>query len=232
MAESVRYESQGSVAVVRMDDGRVNALSVAMLTGVHDALSRAESEGLAVLLIGRPGILSAGFDLKTIEARGAQYLSMVRMGFELSARILSFPRPVVIACTGHAIAMGSFVLLSADYRVGVRGDFRIGPNEVANGMAMPAAAIEICRQRLTPAAFSRALIGAEPFANEAAVHAGFLDRLVEEGELFDVAFNEAERLAALNADAHRNAKLRVRADALEAVRTAIESDLARMRPWP
>ncbi len=232
MSDLVTYEVGDAVAVVRLDDGRVNALSAAMLSAVHDALSRAEADGLAVLLLGRPGIFSAGFDLKTIQARGAEYLSMVRMGFELSARLLSFPQPVVIGCTGHALAMGSFVLLSADYRVGVRGDYRIGPNEVANGMAMPATAIEVCRQRLTPAAFNRALINAEPFSNEAAVEAGFLDRLVDEGELYDVASAEAERLAALDAEAHRGAKLRVRAAAIEAVRAALESDLARFRRWP
>jgi len=230
MSDLVSYEADGLIATIRMDDGRVNALSVPMLTALLDAFSSAEAAGLAVVLTGREGIFSAGFDLKTIEARGAEYLSMVRMGFELSARLLAFPRPVVIACTGHAIAMGSFLLLSGDYRVGVSDPVRIGPNEVANGMVMPLAAIEICRQRLTPSAFSRALINAEPFSGERAVQAGFLDRVVERHELVPAAYTEAQRLAELDRVAHLAAKLRVRGEAIAAIQAGLEDDLARLTP--
>ena len=97
---------------------------------------------------------------------------MLRSGFELAERILSFPAPVLVACTGHAVAMGLFLLLSADYRVGSAGRYRLTANEVAIGLTIPQAAVEICRQRLGPAHLNRAVIIAEVFAPHDAVEAG------------------------------------------------------------
>ena len=121
MTELVSYQLQDSVAVVTLDDGKVNALSRQMLTDIDGALDRAVADGAIVVLTGRPGVFSAGFDLRVLRAGGEEALAMVRAGFELAARVLSFPRPVVIACNGHAIAMGAFLLLSGDYRVGAAG---------------------------------------------------------------------------------------------------------------
>jgi enoyl-CoA hydratase len=154
---------------------------------------------------------------------------MFRAGFELAERMLSFPRPVVVACTGHAIAMASFLLLSGDYRLGAAGPYKIQANEVAIGITMPRAAIELCRQRLTPAAYSRAIINAEAFSPSDAVAAGFLDRVVEPSALQGEAEAVATQLASLNADAHAASKLRAREPSLTALRAAIESDDADLR---
>jgi enoyl-CoA hydratase len=146
----VSYRETGTAAVVTMDDGKVNALSMAMFGEVNAALDRAGQAGATVLLAGREGIFSAGFDLKVLRAGGPQASALVQAGFELSARLLAFPAPVVVACTGHAVAMGAFLLLSGDFRIGAAGPYRITANEVAIGLTMPRAAIEICRQRLAP----------------------------------------------------------------------------------
>jgi enoyl-CoA hydratase len=140
--------------------------------------------------------------------------------------MLSFPTPVVVACTGHALAMGIFLVLAGDYRVGALGAHKIGANEVAIGITMPFFGVEICRQRLAPAHFHRAVVNAEIYAPEDAVAAGFLDRVVPASELGDVARSTAERLAKLDRDAHAASKLRAREHALKAVRAAIESDAA------
>jgi enoyl-CoA hydratase len=153
---------------------------------------------------------------------------MVRAGFELSARMLSFPRPLVIACSGHAVAMGVFLLLSGDYRIGAAGPHRIAANEVSIGMTMPRAAIEICRQRLAPAHFQRAILLSEVYAPDSAVAAGFLDRVVPAAELADAARGVAVELARLDASAHTATKLRVREPTLQAIRAAIESDSAEL----
>jgi enoyl-CoA hydratase len=221
---AVSYQRRESVATITMDDGKVNALSLDMLEQVGGALDRATADRAAVLLTGRPGIFSAGFDLDVLRGGGKDALAMVKSGFELAERILSFPTPVVIACPGHAIAMGSFLVLSADYRIGVSGTFRLTANEVAIGITMPRAAIEICRQRLTPAAFNRAVVLADVFSPDEAVAAGFLDRLVPPPELSEASLAVAERLAALDGDAHRSTKLRARAGALRDLRAAIERD--------
>ena len=220
----VGYELHDSVATITMDDGKVNALSLRMLQTLGEALDRAETDRAIVVLTGRPGIFSAGFDLQTLRAGGADAVQMLKAGFELAERLLSFPTPVVVVCSGHAIAMGSFLVLSADYRVGVSGDFRITANEVAIGLTMPRAAIEICRQRLAPAQFNRAVLLAEVFSPEDAVKAGFLDQVVGPAELSTASAAAAQRLAALDLQAHLSTKQRVRSAFLRELRVAIEED--------
>ena len=226
MQTAVSYRLEDSIATITMDDGKVNALSPAMLGELDAALDRAEADRAVVLLSGRPGIFSAGFDLRVLNAGGPESAAMLCAGFALAERLLSFPRPVVIACTGHAVAMGVFLLLSGDYRVGAAGPYTFAANEVAIGLTIPRAAVEILRQRLTPAHFSRAAVLAEPFSPADAVQAGFLDRVVSAADLHTVARGTAERVAALDMDAHLAAKLRARQHTLNAVRAAIDADHA------
>jgi enoyl-CoA hydratase/carnithine racemase len=225
----VGYQLREAVATVTMDDGKVNALSLRMLEGLGEAFDRAEADGAVVVLSGRPGVFSAGFDLQALRAGGAGAVSMLQAGFELAERMLSFPTPVVVACSGHAIAMGSFLVLSGDYRVGASGEFRVTANEVAIGLTMPRAAIEICRQRLVPAHFNRAVMLAEVYSPADAVTAGFLDRVVEPDEVAGAAASAAQRLAALDLAAHLSTKLRARSGLLRDLRVAIEEDDADLR---
>ena len=224
METLVSYQLETSIATITMDDGKVNALSLQMLGELDAALDRATADRAVVVLTGRDGIFSAGFDLTVLRAGGSDASAMLRAGFELAERILSFPTPVLIACTGHAIAMGVFLLLSGDYRVGAGGPYKITANEVAIGLTMPRAAVEICRQRLAPAHFNRAVILAEIFSPDDAVAAGFLDRVVPAPELQDVAASAAGLLAKLDSDAHAASKVRARDNSLHALRAAIEAD--------
>ena len=143
MTDIVTYVLTDGVAVITMDDGKANAMSLALQQAIHAALDQAERDAAPVVLAGRPGILSAGFDLKTLAASGQPAVDMLNGGLELAIRLLSFPHPVVIACGGHAIAMGVFILLCGDYRIGVRGNFRYTANEVAIGMTMPFSTITV-----------------------------------------------------------------------------------------
>lgn len=225
MTELASYERNGPIATIAMDDGKVNALSVPMLRDLHAAFDRAERDGAVVVLTGRDGCFSAGFDLNVFAAGGEQVLEMLTLGATLAERILSFPRPVVTACSGHAIAGGAFLPLSADVRIGMEGPFQIGLSEVRIGMTVPWFAIEIARQRLHPAHFDRAVVGAAMYSPADAVNAGFLDRIVTAGELRSASLRAAEALAELDPAAHAATKLRARARALEAVRRAIETEL-------
>lgn len=226
MTDLVSYTLDEAIATIALDDGKVNALSPQMLRAVNSALDRAVADEAIVVLTGRPGVFCAGFDLRVLREGGQEAIAMVRAGFELAVRLLSFPKPVVIACNGHAIAMGAFLLLSGDYRLGAAGPYKITANEVAIGLTLPRAAMEICRQRLTPAHFNRAAVLAEVFAPDAAVAAGFLDRVAGEAVLAGTARDVAERLRALDMGAHAATKLRVRENALAALRAAIELDEA------
>jgi len=225
MDSLVSYSRDGDVAVLTLDDGKANVMSPAMLAALNAALDRAESEGAIVLLTGREGVFSGGFDLKILKRGGLPALRMLRGGFDLAARLLAFPRPVVVACTGHAVAMGVFLVLSADYRVGAAGDFRLQANEVAIGLTMPRAALAICRQRLAPAHFERATLLSEAYGPEDAVAAGFLDRVVAPAELHRVALTHAQSLATLDVVAHTRSKLRSRAHALRAIRRGTSADM-------
>jgi len=151
---------------------------------------------------------------------------MIVTGFRLAERMLSFPTPVVVACTGHALAMGVFLVLAADYRIGAAGAFKIGANEVAIGLTLPNFGIEMCRQRLHPAHFNRAVINAEIYAPDAAVQAGFLDSVAPAAELSSTAQSVASRLSALDMPAHCATKLRARAHVLTTIHQAIDVDAA------
>lgn len=222
----VRYEVADSIAWITMDDGKVNVLSPAMLAELNEAFTRAEEDSAVAVLTGRDGVFSAGFDLPVLRAGGSQSASMLRAGFDLAERILGFPMPVVIACTGHAIAMGVFLLLCGDYRVGAAGPYKITANEVAIGLTMPRAAVEICRQRLSPAHFNRATILAEVFPPDTAVDAGFLDQLADAGAVGDVALSVAVEISKLDMASHAATKARARKQSLGAVAAAIEADSA------
>ena len=226
MAALVSYRLDDSIATITMDDGKVNVLSPRMLAEINAALDRAEADRAVVVLSGRPGVFSAGFDLPLLRAGGADAIAMVRSGFELSERVLSFPMPVVIACTGHAVAMGVFLLLSGDYRVGASGPYKYTANEVAIGITMPFAAVEILRQRLAPAHFNRAVTIAESFTPDNAVEAGLVDEVVEACELERTARGVATAMLSLDMDAHAASKLRARAQALDAIRAGIDADFA------
>ena len=226
----VTHESDGTVATITMDDGKVNVLSLQMLMEVNAALDRATADRQVVVLTGREGIFSAGFDLTVLRAGTYEAIEMLRAGFELAERLLAFPTPVVVAVPGHAIAMGLFLALAGDFRVGARGPFRLTANEVAIGMTLPHAALEILRQGVAPSHFTRVVLLAEPFTPDDAVIAGMLSTVVEPAALLDTARTTGAAAAALDLDAHAATKRRARADTLRALRAAIETDFSDLRP--
>lgn len=224
MSTLVNYERDGGVAVLTMDDGKRNALSFEMIEAIGKALDHAQHDGVTVILTGRDGAFSAGFDLRILTAGGEPAYRLLMAGFELAERMLAFPTPVVVASGGHTLAMGAFLVLAGDYRVGAVGPHKVGTNEVAIGLVMPYFGIEMCRQRLTPAYFHRSVINAEIYSPEEAVAAGFFDRVVTPEQLMATARSVAVQLAGLNVGVHHATKLRTRESCLKAIRQAIEAD--------
>jgi enoyl-CoA hydratase len=224
MDRLVSYDLTDGVARITMDDGRVNALSPTMFAELNAAFDRAEADEAIVIFKGREGVFSGGFDLKVLTAGGSEARSMVRAGFELAARLLDFPMPVVAVAPGHVIAMGAFLMMASDYRLGVSGPFRVTCNEVKLGLTMPNAAIELCRPRLTPGPFYRAMTLSEVFSPEEAVAAGFLDRTVPSAMLDERSGDIVAALKELDLSAYRRTKQRVRGSISQAVWDAIETD--------
>lgn len=155
-------------------------------------------------------------------------VALVTAGSTLARRLLAHPFPVIVACPGHAVAKGAFLLLSVDYRIGVEGAFSIGLNEVQIGMTMHHAGIELARDRLRKSAFHRSVINGEMFNPQSAVDAGFLDVVVSADELQGAALAAARQLKKINMTAHKNTKLKVRKALLETLDNAIVLDQQHM----
>ena len=223
--ENIEYSLHDQVATIRIDDGKRNALSPKVLSEIYQAFDRAESDRATVILTGRDAVFSAGFDLKVMKRGGINALRMLRAGYGLTARVMAYPHPVIAACPGHVMAMGVFLMLSADYVIGSRGDFKISANEVAIGMTMPRVAAAVLRHRLNPAAFQRAVTLAEFFDVDSAASAGFFDELVEPAELMPRAEARANEVGQLDQRAHAVSKRRIRAALIRKIRLSTPLDL-------
>jgi len=219
MSPLTSYALADGVATIEMDDGKANALSPAMLAELSAAFDRAEADGAIVLLTGRQRTFSGGFDLRT---EPAGWPAMVAGGARLAERILAFPHPVVAACNGNAVAMGGFLLLACDVRVGAAGDFKLGLNEVAIGLAVPRFGIALAQHRLARPYADRCLLTGALLDPDEACAAGFLDRVVAPERLRDEARAATDALAALDRTAHATTKLHVRERVLVGVRDGIE----------
>lgn len=224
MSELISYHLEDGIATLTLSNGKVNAISPDVIAAFNTALDQAEKDRAVVIITGQPGILSGGYDLKVMTSGPQHAVNLVTAGSTLARRLLSHPFPVIVACPGHAVAKGAFILLSADYRIGVEGPFSIGLNEVQIGMTMHHAGIELARDRLRRSAFHRSVINGEMFDPISAVDAGFLDKVVKAEELTDAALTVARQLKKINMTAHKNTKLKVRKALLETLDDAIIRD--------
>ncbi|MCD5983694.1 crotonase/enoyl-CoA hydratase family protein [Pseudomonas sp. CDFA 610] len=224
MSDLVSYHLDDGIATLTLNNGKVNAISPDVIAAFNAALDQSEKDRAVVIVTGQPGILSGGYDLKVMTSSPEAAGSLVTQGSTLARRMLSHPFPIIVACPGHAIAKGAFLLLSADYRIGVEGPFNIGLNEVQIGMTMHHAGIELARDRLRKSAFNRSVINAEIFNPEGAMQAGFLDQLVSVEALSETARTVATQLKKINMNAHGKTKLKTRKAFLDTLDAAIELD--------
>jgi enoyl-CoA hydratase len=227
-SEHVRYSLEGNVARIDLDDGKANALSSDVIAAIESALDRAESEARAVVIAGREGRFSAGFDLASMTAGPDAARELVTCGAAMLMRIYMFPQPIVAACTGHALAAGAILLLASDTRIGAEGDFKIGLNEVAIGMRLPIFGVELARDRLSKRHFTQSVIQARIYSATEAVDAGFLDVTTAPESVIETAMAEAARLAELRSGAYGQTKAVARADMVERVRASLDEDMARV----
>ena len=223
MSGPVTYRRDESIAMITMDDGKVNALGPPMQQALNEALDNADRDDVsAVLIAGNQRVFSAGFDLKILTGGELQpAIDMFRGGFELSYRLLSYPKPVVMACTGPAIAMGSFLLCSGDHRIAAPG-YSIRANEVAIGIVVPYAALAIMKLRLTPSAYQQSVGLSKTFFGGTALAAGFIDEIDLPETVLSRAQEAALEFTKLDLGAHAASKLRARADALKELRAGID----------
>ena len=218
MSELASYELLDHVAVITMDDGKANAFGPNMIATVNELLDGAEAEAKAVVLTGRPGLFSGGFDLRVIRGDDPEAARDMSLGgAKLMMRLYGFPLPLVVAASGHAIALGAFCLLTGDYRIGTAGDFRIAMNETAIGMGLPPFALMLARERISKRYLTRAAIAATMFSPEEAKDAGFLDDVVPVDELRDKAIGVAKSYLDLDGSAYATVKQGLRGESIAAV---------------
>ena len=216
-------KTENGISVVTMDDGKANAISLTMLEAVNACLDEAEKAGEVLVLTGRPDRFSAGFDLKFMaSAQPEDVRRLVVGGGKLAMRLFTAKMPVVVASTGHAIAMGAFLLLGGDTRISARGAYKIGANETVNGMTLPGFATELPRHRLNPMYLTEALVQARLYTPDEALPVGWVDRVVEPEALMDAAMEEATRLKAIANGAYYRNKMLVRQPAVDAILPTLE----------
>ena len=190
--------NKDNISIITLDDGKANVFSLPMIEDINKCLDKVPSDKGALIITGREGIFSGGFDLKIISSGDMKAIhKMTSSGFRLLSRILSFPRPVIAACTGHAIALGTFLLCCCDFRIGAKGDFMVGANEMRTNMVIPVPILELIRFRVSQRHKYRAILGAEMYSIEKAVDAGLMDQSVEQEKLMEAAFLKAEDLASM-----------------------------------
>lgn len=196
MTDAVTLDRTDAVGVIHIDDGKVNALSHSVIEGIESALDGIEGDPdvRAVVVIGRPGRFSAGFDLDTMSAGAESARALVEAGARMAMRLYGLPRPVVAACTGHALAAGAVMLLASDLRLGADVDAKVGLNEVAIGLPLPVFAVELARARLSRRHYTRATSLATIYTPAEAVDVGYLDEVVPATDVEALAVSRASEL--------------------------------------
>ena len=216
------YTLQGDVALVGLDDGKANAVGHDFIDAVEGALDRALQDAAAVVVSGRPGVFSAGFDLKEMAKGEQERTALVGRGAQMLLRVFCHPQPIVAACTGHGIAAGALLLLASDRRIGTGGDFKVGLNETAIGMALPQFGLELAKARLSRRHLTRAVIEGHLYAPEGALDAGYLDQLVDADAVVTAAVDQAAGLAELPGESFAANKLGLRKPYIDAIRRSLK----------
>jgi enoyl-CoA hydratase len=212
-----RTRIEDDIAWITLDDGKVNAMSIPMLDEIGAAFDDVTTRARVVVLQGRPGILSAGFDLGTFREGPKAAQAMLDRGVALILQLLSHPTPIVAGCTGHAYPMGAFLMLCSDVRIGIVGDWKIGMNEVTIGLTVPRFALALARHRLTPPGFAR-ITSASMFGPEEAKMYGYLDEVVPAAALDVRCLEVAQQLRSVDPASYVATKTRIHESLQEAIR--------------
>lgn len=209
------------IAKISLDNGKANAISLEVATQLMNYLDQAKKEAEGVVICGHPGIFSAGFDLKVLAQGMDAAQAMLDEGMLMMEKIYSHPQPIVVACEGHAVGMGVFILLAADYRIGAQGDFSIRLPETAIGMPFTTILKIIAKTHISPLHHARAIVQSRPYSPEHASQIGMLDEVVEPDNVIEKALLRAKELCELPSAQYAQNKLDMREDDIKAIRTSL-----------
>ncbi len=205
----VRYEKDGKIACITLDDGKVNAMNWEFFSELHDSLDRAVADEAAVVIFtGRPGVFSAGLDLKLLPTQDlAEQIRFQKRFASTMLRLYQFPIPTIAAYTGHSIAGGIILSCACDRLMVADGPYTMQLNEVANKMVIPSWITLICRSSIPHQYWKEVLLHATPYTPKEAFERGIVDDLVKEGgDVMAAARVYAEKLLNLSPPAYAATK--------------------------
>jgi enoyl-CoA hydratase len=218
---AVQLEEADAIATIRIDDGKANAFNEPLLSDISNALDTAIAQDRAALIIGRKGFLSAGFDLSVMRSDPEARRALVLAGLELALTLFESPIPIVVCCTGHAIAAGTLLLLPAEHVIVPDAPVTIGFNETTIGIELSPFVLELARYRLLPAAYNQILRG-ELYGAATARQAGYVDEVVPANELLPRSREVAQHFGGLDPATYRRTKEAMRSGTSSALRSALE----------
>lgn len=228
MPELIEFKIEDRVATITMNDGKANIMSERMLLALAGAFKRARSAQAAVILkSGLEKTFSAGFDIKLLASSQIESSRrMIQLGAALILDVMSHPHPVISVCAGHAYPMGAFLLLASDIRVGVHGEYCIGLNEVAIGIAVPDFALALCESRLSASHLYRTAVLGQMLRPSEALEAGFLDVLIPTDVVEEEMSAIVKQMQAIDHQAHTSTKMRLRSKATAVVKKTAVGEFA------
>ena len=210
------------VSIITLDDGKANVFPHAMLIALNECLKEVPKDKGSLVLAGRDGIFSGGFDLKTLGSGDVDaIIKMVQLGYETLLMLYSFPRPVVAAVSGHSVAMGIFITCCADYRIALEGNYICQANEVRNNMDIPIQLMEIVKARVNKKYFYRAVLHGDPLTMDQSVEAGYLDELTSPENFMTRVLEKAEDLATIGHPFYERTKNVAQKDVVARIKEAI-----------
>jgi enoyl-CoA hydratase len=224
--ESLQYVVNERIATIVHDDDGANTLTTEVFEAYFELLDRAEVDDAvgAVVIRGRDGFFSAGMDLKWMRTIDHEELGTIGPNMaSLAHRLFIFPKPVIAAVTGHAIAGGAIILLACDRSIGVEGEYKIGLNEVALGIPFGGFAMKLAQSHLTPSAFGSGLLHGETFRPTRALELGYLDELAPAAEFDARVASVAARAAELSPFAYQLTKQAMRSELAAEIEEQVES---------
>ncbi|MBD63491.1 MAG: enoyl-CoA hydratase [Gammaproteobacteria bacterium] len=219
----VTLTKDNDISIIKLDDGKANAFSYEMLVQIHSLLEKVSRDSGALVITGREGLFSGGFDLKTFSTGDMDKISkMVQLGYRLLLELFSFERPVIAAVSGHSIALGLFVACSADYRIAIDGQYVCQANEVRNNMDIPTPIMEILKARVNKNYFYPAVFHSDSFSVQDSIAVGYIDEVIAEQDFMDRVIEKATELASLPHPFYANTKKSAQGDIRQKISDGIK----------
>ena len=224
MADPIATLSQeNDISIIKLDDGKANAFSYEMLSQVNELLAKVPRDSGALVITGREGLFSGGFDLKTLATGDMEKITkMVHSGYRLLLELFSFDRPIVAAVSGHSIALGLFVTCSADYRIAIDGKYVCQANEVRNNMDIPTQIMEILKARVNKKYFYSAVYHSDAYSVYDSIEVGYIEEVVPADQFMQRAMEKAKELATVPHPFYANTKKSAQDDVRQKISDAID----------